>query len=113
MIIKLNILSLFKVLENYDFNTSSNDYLRINMEMVGPYGSNHFPDYKNSQIIQRENNVDYAKLLINEEVYIEDIVKKNNISANVDILKQEGLYGYLSEVISDERDKKISEILTE
>jgi hypothetical protein len=104
--------SLIEIIQNYDFNINSSDYLQISQKMVNVHG-NMLPDYSDSRIIEKKDNVDLLTLLVNEKVYIEDIVKKNNISANVDILKQEGLYGYLSEVISDERDKKISEILAE
>lgn len=103
---------LTDILQNYDFSIESNDYFEISQKRVDVHGHILY-DYKSSRIVKKENNVDLFTLLKNQKVYIEDIVKKNNISANVDILKQEGLYGYLSEVISDERDKKISEILVE
>lgn len=104
--------SLLDALQGYNFNINSNDYFQINKKMVDGNGYS-FPDYKSSQIVKRENNVDLFTLLKNQKVYIEDIVSKNNIVSNINILKQEGLYGYFSEVISDERDKKISEILAE
>lgn len=103
---------LADILKDYDFSIESNDYFEIIQNRVEVHGHMLY-DYKNSRIIKRENNVDLFTLLKNENVYIEDIVKRNNISNNTDILKQEGLYGYLSEVISDERDRKISNILAE
>ena len=103
---------LVDILKDYDFSIESNDYFEIVQKKVDVHGHMLY-DYKSSRIIKRENNVDLFTLLKNEKVYIEDIVKRNNISNNTDILKQEGLYGYLSEVISDERDRKISNILAE
>jgi hypothetical protein len=102
--------SLSDILKDYDFSIESNDYFEIVQKKVDVHGHMLY-DYKSSRIIKRENNVDLFTLLKSEKVYIEDIVKKNNIVSNINILKEEGLYGYLSEVISDERDRKISNIL--
>jgi hypothetical protein len=101
--------TILDILANYNFRS---DYLVIDQRMIDTQG-HMLPDYRNSKVVKKESNVDFLTLLNNEKVYIEDIVSKNNIVSNINILKEEGLYGYLSEVISDERDKKISEILTE
>jgi len=52
------------------------------------------------------------QILLNQPFYIEDYVEKNNVYKNIDILKKEGLSDYIYEIISENREKKINQVLT-
>ena len=81
------------------------------------------PSFDKSKIIQQDwdrPNIDidnqkawFEWLRINQPFYIEDYVEKNNVYKNIDILKKEGLSDYIQEIITDNRDKKINQVLTQ
>lgn len=109
-----------KLIDGYKFDPRNNYQLKINIEMksshIGP-----LPGFDNCEVIQQEwnmPNIDidnqeawFEWLRNNQPFYIEDYVEKNNVYKNIDILKKEGLSDYIYEIITENREKKINQVL--
>ena len=109
------------IVAGYKFDPRNNYQLKVNIEMVKT-SVGHLPSFDKSKIIQQDwdkPNIDidnqeawFEWLRANQPFYIEDYVEKNNVYKNIDILKKEGLSDYIYEIISENREKKINQVLT-
>jgi hypothetical protein len=118
--IKIVVLGrkLIKMLsENEPFCVSDNKHLFIKKEII--YGNIPLPCYDNSFIgshdwkkpkINTNSKEEWSAWIKNNQPNFEGFLEKNNIFNNINELKT--LFGNaISEVISENRDKKINEIL--
>jgi len=109
------------IVAGYKFDPRNNYQLKVNIEMVKA-SVGDLPSFDKSEIIQQDwdrPNIDidnqeawFEWLRANQPFYIEDYVEKNNVYKNIDILKKEGLSDYIYEIISENREKKINQVLT-
>jgi hypothetical protein len=109
------------IVGGYKFDPRNNYQLKVNIEMVKA-SVGDLPSFDKSEIIQQDwdrPNIDidnqeawFEWLRANQPFYIEDYVEKNNVYKNIDILKKEGLSDYIYEIISENREKKINQVLT-
>lgn len=109
------------IVAGYKFDPRNNYQLKVNIEMVKA-SVGDLPSFDKSEIIQQDwdrPNIDidnqeawFEWLRVNQPFYIEDYVEKNNVYKNIDILKKEGLSDYIYEIISENREKKINQVLT-
>jgi hypothetical protein len=109
------------IVGGYKFDPRNNYQLKVNIEMVKA-SVGDLPSLDKSEIIQQDwdrPNIDidnqeawFEWLRANQPFYIEDYVEKNNVYKNIDILKKEGLSDYIYEIISENREKKINQVLT-
>lgn len=108
------------ILENYKFDPRNNLHLKINIKNCN-LGGMILPDYKDSLITDTEwnkpdfgnNQDDWISWIKNKQpFYYEDYINSKGLIANLDLLKKEGYGEFLQEVISENRDKKINQILT-
>lgn len=105
----------------YKFDPRNNYQLKVNIKMVQASVGN-LQSFDDSKVIEQEwnkPNIDidnqeawFEWLRNNQPFYIEDYVEKNNVYKNIDILKKEGLSDYIYEIISENREKKINQVLT-
>ena len=112
---------MLEIVAGYKFDPRNNYQLKVNIEMVKT-SVGHLPSFDKSEIIQQDwdrPNIDidnqeawFEWLRNNQPFYIEDYVEKNNVYKNIDILKKEGLSDYIYEIISENREKKINQVLT-
>ena len=109
------------IVAGYKFDPRNNYQLKVNIEMVKA-SVGDLPSFDKSEIIQQDwdrPSIDidnqeawFEWLRVNQPFYIEDYVEKNNVYKNIDILKKEGLSDYIYEIISENREKKINQVLT-
>jgi len=109
------------IVGGYKFDPRNNYQLKVNIEMVKA-SVGDLPSFDKSEIIQQDwdrPNIDidnqeawFEWLRANQPFYIEDYVEKNNVYKNIDVLKKEGLSDYIYEIISENREKKINQVLT-
>ena len=109
------------IVGGYKFDPRNNYQLKVNIEMVKA-SVGDLPSFDKSEIIQQDwdrPSIDidnqeawFEWLRANQPFYIEDYVEKNNVYKNIDILKKEGLSDYIYEIISENREKKINQVLT-
>lgn len=109
------------IVAGYKFDPRNNYQLKVNIEMVKA-SVGDLPSFDKSEIIQQDwdrPNIDidnqeawFEWLRANQPFYIEDYVEKNNVYKNIDVLKKEGLSDYIYEIISENREKKINQVLT-
>ncbi len=97
------------------FSYSANDCLYVKCYNV--FGANayeYLPNYSKSYVIKKEDlfnsEKDYFDFIIkNQSYYLEDILSKDKVINNIDIIKKD--FGDIySEVIKEDRDKKIDKI---
>lgn len=110
-----------KLINGYKFDPRNNYQLKVDIEMVTS-SIGYLQSFDKSEIIQQEwdkPNIDinnqeawFEWLRNNQPFYIEDYVEKNNVFNKIDILKKEGLSDYIYEIITENRDKKINQLLT-
>lgn len=110
------------IVGGYKFDPRNNYQLKVNIEMVKA-SVGDLPSFDKSEIIQQDwdrPNIDidnqeawFEWLRANQPFYIEDYVEKNNVYKNIDVLKKEGLSDYIYEIISENREKKINQVLTQ
>lgn len=88
----------------------NNIHLKIDINMK----STPYPNFSNSEIIESDFDIDndYLQWIKdNQPFYIEDFIKRNDVYANLAVLQKEGLYGYITDVIADDREEKINQVI--
>lgn len=109
-----------KLMKDYKFDPRNNLQLSVKIEMIN--NTRPLPSFDKSEIIEKgwikpNINIDsqtdwFDWLKNNQPFYIEDRIEKNNVFNNIEVLKKEGLSDYITEIISEDRDKKLEKILT-
>lgn len=107
---------LCEKLQYYKFDPRNNLHLSINIEIVDV-----FPSYDKSTIVEKEwdrpdidinSQSDWINFIQNnQQEYIEDYLEKYNVYNNMDALKESGLTDAISELVIENRERKLNKIL--
>jgi hypothetical protein len=107
---------LCEKLQYYKFDPRNNLHLSINIEIVDV-----FPSYDKSTIVEKEwdrpdidinSQSDWINFIQNsQQEYIEDYLEKYNVYNNMDALKESGLSDAISELVIENRERKLNKIL--
>ncbi len=111
--------TIMDIINPENFDLENDDHLHIKIKMVGD-NYNKYQDYKSSCIVSKKwdkpfmsNDKDstYNWIKSNQPGYIEDFLDKQSMYNHIDILKRAFGEHLLSDIISDDRNKKIETIL--
>jgi hypothetical protein len=112
--------SIMDIISDVNFDVRSDDHLHLKIRMVNTPGG-QFPDYKSSCIVSKKwdkpvmdiNDMNEWSRWIksNQPGYIEDFLERQSMYNHIDILKKAYGENLLSEIVSDDRNKKIETIL--
>jgi hypothetical protein len=107
---------IMEIISPVNFDFRNNDHFKINIEMVNGKYHNYQSSYIVSKNWNRPINSDNAEdwenwIRLEQPGYIEDYLEENSIYKNIEILKRSFGDNFLSEIISDDRNRKIETIL--
>lgn len=110
-----------KLMKDYKFDPRNNLQLKVKIEMINDTQFGPLPSFDKCEIIEKNwikpnidinSQTDWFKWLKNNQPFnIEDFIEKNNVFNSIEILKKEGLNDYITEIITEDRDKKLEKIL--
>jgi hypothetical protein len=107
-------------MQYYKFDPRNNLHLSINIDMKDIGNGTKLPSYK-STIVEKDwdrpsidinSQSDWINFIKNnQQGYIEDYLEKYNVYNNMDILKESGLTDAISELVIENRERKLNKIL--